>query len=50
MVIGSLLQELAARLAPGPAVGTDVAGRDLAEIAEELATRLINMTSAGAQQ
>lgn len=50
MVIGSLLQELAARLAPGPAVGTERAGSDLAEIAAELATRLINMTSAGAQQ
>jgi hypothetical protein len=50
MVISSLLEELAARLAPGPAVGTEGAGRDLAEIAAEFATRLINMTSAGAQQ
>lgn len=50
MVIGTLLQELAARLAPGPAVGTEEAGRDLAEIAAELGTRLIDMTSAGAQQ
>lgn len=50
MVISTLLQELAARLAPGPAAGTEEAGRDLAEIADELATRLMNMTSAGAQQ
>ena len=50
MVISSLLQELAARLAPGPAAGTEEAGRDLAEIATEFATRLMNMTSAGAQQ
>jgi hypothetical protein len=50
MVISSLLRELAARLAPGPAVGTEEAGRDLAGIAEEFAARLLNMTSAGAQQ
>lgn len=50
MVVSSLLDELAARLAPGPAVGTEETGRDLAEIATEFATRLINMTSAGAQQ
>jgi len=50
MVISTLLRELAARLAPGPAVGTGEAGRDLAEIAAEFATRLMNMTSAGAQQ
>jgi hypothetical protein len=50
MVVSSLLTELAARLAPGPAAGTEEAGRDLAEIATEFATRLLNMTSAGAQQ
>jgi hypothetical protein len=50
MVVSALLQELAARLAPGPAAGTEEAGRDLAEIAAELGTRLLNMTSAGAQQ
>jgi hypothetical protein len=50
MVISTLLEELAARLTPGPAAGTEEAGRDLAEIAAEFATRLINMTSAGAQQ
>jgi hypothetical protein len=50
MVISSLLRELEARLAQGPAAGTDEAGSDLAEIAAERATRLINMTSAGAQQ
>lgn len=49
MVIGSLLKELAARLAPGPAVGVGEAGRDLAEIAADLGERLINQTSAGAQ-
>jgi hypothetical protein len=49
LVIGSLLQELAARLAPGPAVGVEETGRDLAEIAAELGTRLINQTFAGAQ-
>jgi hypothetical protein len=50
MVISSLLPELAARLAPGAAVGTEETGRDLAEIAADLGTRLINQTSAGAQQ
>ncbi|RZS40716.1 hypothetical protein EV193_10327 [Herbihabitans rhizosphaerae] len=50
LVIGSLLHELAARLAPGPAVGVAEAGRELAEIAADLGTRLINQTSAGAQQ
>lgn len=49
MVISSLLKELAERLAPGPAVGTGEAGRDLAEIAADLGKRLINQTSAGAQ-
>lgn len=48
MVISSLLNELAARLAPGPAVGTGDAGRELAEIAAEFAKRLLNQTSAGA--
>lgn len=50
MVISSLLEELAARLAPGPAAGVEEAGRDLAGVAAELAKRLIDMTSAGAQQ
>jgi hypothetical protein len=48
LVIGSLLQELAVRLALGPAVGVEEAGRGLAEIAAELGTQLINQTSAGA--
>ncbi|HWO61147.1 MAG TPA: hypothetical protein VNO31_14060 [Umezawaea sp.] len=47
MIISSLLHELAARLAPGPAVGTAETGRDLAEIAADFGTRLLNMTSAG---
>lgn len=50
MVVGSLLQELAARLAPGPAVGAGEDGRGLAETAAELGRRLVNQTSAGAQQ
>jgi hypothetical protein len=48
MVISSLLHELAARLAPGPAVGAGEAGRALAEIATEFGKRLLNQTSAGA--
>ncbi|MCG8914503.1 hypothetical protein L6E12_01665 [Actinokineospora sp. PR83] len=45
LVIGQLLQELADRLAPGPAVGMAQAGRDLAELATEFSEKLINMTS-----
>lgn len=47
MVISSLLGELAARLAPGPAVGADESGRGLAELAAELGEFLLNQTSAG---
>ncbi|PPK70412.1 hypothetical protein V5P93_000707 [Actinokineospora auranticolor] len=45
LVIGQLLQEVADRLAPGPAVGMAEAGRDLAALATELSEKLINMTS-----
>lgn len=47
MVISSLLEELAARLVPGPAAGMSEAGSDLAAIATEFSKRLLNMTSAG---
>jgi hypothetical protein len=49
MVIGSLLKELAARLAPGPAIGAGDSGRALAEIAANLGERLIDQTPAGRQ-
>lgn len=50
LAIGTLLKELSERLAPGPAAGTEESGRDLADIAAEFSKRLINQTSAGAQQ
>jgi hypothetical protein len=50
MVISALLNELAARVAPGPAVGAGQAGSDLAAIAVDLGARLVNQTSGGAQQ
>jgi hypothetical protein len=49
MVISSLLKELAARLAPGPAIGPGDSGRALAEIAANLGERLIDQTPAGRQ-
>nr|WP_042193768.1 hypothetical protein [Kibdelosporangium sp. MJ126-NF4]CEL20903.1 hypothetical protein [Kibdelosporangium sp. MJ126-NF4]CTQ98292.1 hypothetical protein [Kibdelosporangium sp. MJ126-NF4] len=49
MVISSLLDELAVRLAPGAAIGLGEEGRALAEIAADLSTKLVNQTSAGAQ-
>ncbi|GAA3036413.1 hypothetical protein [Actinokineospora globicatena] len=45
LVIGQLLEEVAGRLAPGPAVGMAEAGRGLAELATKLSEQLINMTS-----
>lgn len=47
MVISSLLKELAARLSPGPAIGTAETGRDLAAIAMEFSKRLENKAEWG---
>lgn len=47
MVISSLLKELAARLSPGPAVGTAETGGDLAAIAMEFSKRLDNKAEWG---
>lgn len=42
MVVSSLLDELASRLSPGPAVGNAETGGDLAAIAVEFSQRLAN--------
>lgn len=47
MVISALLNELATRLSPGPAVGTGETGRELAAIAVELSKRLANKAEWG---
>lgn len=49
MIIGSLLQELAARLTPGAAFGPGTGGQNLAAVVSELAQELLDQTFVGHQ-
>ncbi|MFI5717462.1 hypothetical protein [Nocardia sp. NPDC051750] len=49
MIVGGLLQELAARLSPGPAFGPGAHGEALAALVTELSWELLDQTFVGRQ-
>ncbi|MFI9538054.1 hypothetical protein ACIG56_33040 [Nocardia fusca] len=49
MIVGGLLQELAARLTPGPAFGSGTHGEALAALVTELSGELLDQTFVGRQ-